>query len=591
MTSDADSEALQTLVDGMNDAVLVVDLDGNYLAVNDTAVERLGYTRSELRERGPEDLTTPAEAEEVTDRIADVDEEETLVFETVQRTNDGEEIPVEINASRITYEGEPAILAVARDITDRKETERQLRQRERRFRTLFENHSAPMLLIEPETGAIQDANAAATDFYGYDEAELTDMRIQEINRLTPEEVARERECAERERRNHFVFEHELADGDVRTVEVHSSPISVEEGELLFSVIHDVTERVEYERELQQYKDLVENVPVGIYRNTPGEAGDFVEVNPAMVEMFDADSAADLLDHDVRDLYADPEDRAAVSDTLCAEGVVREREVNLQRLSGEEFWATVTAVADDTGTETFFDGAIQDVTERREYERRLEEQRDNLEILNEVVRHDIRNDLQLVLAYLELLADNVEDPEVTEYVETALEGAESAIDLTQTARDMADVMLQSDPEREPVPLAHVLEREVDELRSTHTDTIVTVEGTLPHVQVFADDMLDSVLRNLLQNAVQHNDEDVPEVAVAADERPDHVLVRIADNGPGVPDDRKDEIFGKGETGLDSAGSGLGLYLVNTLIEQYDGEVWVEDNDPEGAVFKLRLPKAE
>ncbi|RJX51996.1 hypothetical protein DP106_00065 [Halonotius pteroides] len=69
------------------------------------------------------------------------------------------------------------------------------------------------------------------------------------------------------------------------------------------------------------------------------------------------------------------------------------------------------------------------------------------------------------------------------------------------------------------------------------------------------------------------------------------VQVADNGPGVPDDHKAEIFGKGETGLDSAGTGLGLYLVETLVSAYDGSVSVADNDPEGAVFAVTLPRAE
>jgi signal transduction histidine kinase len=69
------------------------------------------------------------------------------------------------------------------------------------------------------------------------------------------------------------------------------------------------------------------------------------------------------------------------------------------------------------------------------------------------------------------------------------------------------------------------------------------------------------------------------------------VAIADNGPGIPDDRKETIFGKGEKGLDSPGTGLGLYLVRTLVEQYGGDIWVEDNDPEGSVFYVELPIAE
>jgi sensor histidine kinase regulating citrate/malate metabolism len=92
---------------------------------------------------------------------------------------------------------------------------------------------------------------------------------------------------------------------------------------------------------------------------------------------------------------------------------------------------------------------------------------------------------------------------------------------------------------------------------------------------------------LKNAIQHNDKPVPEVSVAVEVTDDTAVVQVADNGPGVPDDRKDSIFGKGQKGLDSEGAGIGLYLVQTLVDRYDGAVWVTDNDPTGAVFTVEL----
>ncbi|MFC7114549.1 sensor histidine kinase [Natronoarchaeum sp. GCM10025703] len=71
----------------------------------------------------------------------------------------------------------------------------------------------------------------------------------------------------------------------------------------------------------------------------------------------------------------------------------------------------------------------------------------------------------------------------------------------------------------------------------------------------------------------------------------MTVRIADNGPGVRESMKDDIFGKGEKGLESAGTGIGLYLVQSLVESYGGDIRVEDNDPTGAVFVVELQAAE
>jgi signal transduction histidine kinase len=122
-----------------------------------------------------------------------------------------------------------------------------------------------------------------------------------------------------------------------------------------------------------------------------------------------------------------------------------------------------------------------------------------------------------------------------------------------------------------------------VQSSYPSAVVTYETTIPSITITANDMVSSVFRNLLKNAVQHNDKRVAEVKVSATDHNDTVTIRVADNGPGVPDDQKEAIFGKGDRGLESAGTGIGLYLVETLVTNYGGEMRVEDNDTEGSVF--------
>ena len=248
------------------------------------------------------------------------------------------------------------------------------------------------------------------------------------------------------------------------------------------------------------------------------------------------------------------------------------------------------IVNDDGKVVQLVESLIDTTERVAYEQRLKRQRDDLETLNQVLRHDIRNDLQLILAYSDVLTDGSTADEES-HVQTIRESAEHAIELTKTAREMSDVLLDTDTSVGTVRLRPVLNGEVDSIRDAHDAASITVDGRIPDVAVAGNEMLGSVFRNLLKNAIQHNDKPVPEVTVSAAAAADTVTVQVADNGPGVPDDQKAEIFGKGETGLDSAGTGLGLYLVETLVSTYDGSVSVTDNDPEGAVFVVTLPRAE
>lgn len=233
------------------------------------------------------------------------------------------------------------------------------------------------------------------------------------------------------------------------------------------------------------------------------------------------------------------------------------------------------------------GYARDITELKEYETELESQRDNMDVLNKVMRHDIRNDLQLVLAYAETAKPHV-DAEGEEYLEQVLEAAREAVEITEVARDVTDVMLQSAVDPHPKNLQAVLTDVTEATRASNENAVITIEGRLPSVEVRADDMLNSVFRNCLKNAIYHNDKPVPEVTVRAEREGDRAVVRIADNGPGIPDDRKEAIFQEGKMGLDSEGTGLGLYLVKTLVDRYEGAVAVEDNEPSGAVFVVELP---
>ncbi|WP_091963237.1 sensor domain-containing protein [Marinospirillum celere] len=124
----------------------------------------------------------------------------------------------------------------------------------------FEEYGAVMLVIDPETGEIRQANRAAANFYGYSIEDLQRMRIQDINALDPEDVALERELARQEDRNYFVFPHRLADGEIRTVEVYSWPLETDEGETyLFSVVIDISGKKIAEASILEYKDRLERL--------------------------------------------------------------------------------------------------------------------------------------------------------------------------------------------------------------------------------------------------------------------------------------------------------------------------------------------
>lgn len=135
-----------------------------------------------------------------------------------------------------------------------------LAESEERFRSLFENNHSVMLLVNPENGNIVDANPAAVRYYGYTADELQSMNINKINTLTKEEIKREMEKAAQEKRTSFFFNHRLASGEIRSVEVFSGPVLINNQEILYSIIHDITERKRAEEALVRYERIVSSTP-------------------------------------------------------------------------------------------------------------------------------------------------------------------------------------------------------------------------------------------------------------------------------------------------------------------------------------------
>ncbi|AEM56229.1 signal transduction protein [Haloarcula hispanica N601] len=228
-------------------------------------------------------------------------------------------------------------------------------------------------------------------------------------------------------------------------------------------------------------------------------------------------------------------------------------------------------------------------ERIERERELKRQRDNLDLLNQIVRHDLTNHLQTISGRAELLRDQCSG-DALEHADGIQESSQAAAELLETAGNLATVMRQTDWETEPVALGPVLSSVSEDIAATYSDAQVTVPDESPSVRVRADELLSSVFRNVLTNAIQHNDSAVPSVVIDVIDDGDVVHVTVADDGPGIPDEQKQAVFERGEKRLDSDGTGVGLYLVRTLVDAYGGDVWVEDNEPTGTVVGVTLRKA-
>lgn len=491
-------------------------------------------------------------------------------------------------------------LWVFRDITERKERERELEQQEFLFsrvqaiadigiweydtRTNDLTWSDGVRRIHGVADDYEPALADGLDFYHPDDRD-------EIAAAVTRAI---------EEGEQYDLELRIVrpDGTVRDVRTQGEVSTDENGEteLVRGVFQDITDRKRREEELEEerekYATLVEQSHDGIaiFQNRKSV---FVNSRLADITGYETD---ELRGMPVTELIA-PEDRQLVRERYerrldpTVDPPPSRYTLTFETKDGRK------RVAEASFADIQYEGApadlvsIRDVTERQQYEDELERLNEELEVLNRVVRHDIRNDMAVMLGWGELLEDHIDDAG-KEHLENILTSGEHIVELTEIARDYVET-LTSDGEVDvkPTRLEQVLTNEIALRRDAHPDAEISVDEPIPDVTVRANEMLSSVFRNLLNNAVQHNDKDTPIVEITAEEREDDVYVAVADNGPGVPETQRERIFGKDEMGLESSGTGIGLYLVQTLVDQYGGTVQVEDNEPEGAVFSVTLPKAD
>lgn len=272
---------LQTAMDGY----WLLDRKGNILEVNQTYCRMSAYSCDELLGMHISNLEAKENKSEIEAHLLLVEERGEHRFETQHRRRDGSILDVEIS-TLCQKKDKIQFVVFIHDISQRKKAELELRQSEERYRALFKANQSVMLIIEPETGALKDANPAAIEYYGWTHKELCSKNISDINILAKAELKKELLKAKNEKRNQFVFKHRLASNEIRDVEVFSGPISFNQSKYLYSIVHDITNRTKTEVALREsenkFRQYIDFSPHGIF--IANEKGEYLEVNEAACQI-------------------------------------------------------------------------------------------------------------------------------------------------------------------------------------------------------------------------------------------------------------------------------------------------------------------
>lgn len=378
--------------------VYIHDFEGRFLDANDAALNLLGYTREEIPSLKFNSLLSEDQIHKAFETIKDLKCYGKQKWPTEYRLKrkDGKHVWVETDAT-VLYRGGKAyaIQGIARDITDRKMTMEALKESEEMYKALVTTSPDAIVVTDLEGTCIYASPQALKlsgaktpgDLIGRSTFELIDAKDSERVKMNLKKTLE----------NGFTKNEEYVlkrrDGSSYTGELNASLIKDINGQpkAFIATIRDITVRRQAEEALRQseqnYKTLIENINVGIYRNTVGPVGKFIEANPAIVKMFGYDSRDEFLATHVADLYQNPEDRKKFNAKMLAQGFVKDEELQLKRKDGTPFFGSVSVVAvkDETGEVKYYDGIIEDITERKRSQEKL---RESLEKLKSTINNTL-----------------------------------------------------------------------------------------------------------------------------------------------------------------------------------------------------------
>ncbi|MFB6083005.1 MAG: PAS domain S-box protein [Halorientalis sp.] len=568
---DSDDLAAALLAE-TTDAIWVVDESRTITYANEPTARLFGCAPSAVVGDDALRAVDPADTESVGDLFeAALDNpDRTVTGEFRVRPEGGERRWVECRCrNRVADPAIEGLVVTLTDVTERKRKERELR----RFRQAVEQAGHAIYITDTD-GTIEYVNPAFEESTGYSWEEAVGKQPnilksgehrQEFyaglwNTILSGDVWRGEVINERRDGRRYVVEQTVA------------PVEDETGTIdrFVAINTDVTQRKAYERRLQRYEDIIENLPIGVYRTTAEEGGEFVEVNPALVSIYDAYSKSELLDRPVDTFYADSDDRAEFRERLREEGRVTGFEVEQRTLSGETIDVTLTAILTEEDGDTYIDGVLQDVTDRRQRERELERKNEQLEQFASIVTHDLRNPLNAAQSRLEL-ARRTNDCDHLAVLEEQLVRMEELIeDVLAIARHGQQV-----EDREPVDLARLAESCWETVETGDAELILDTDLTVS----VDTGRIQQLFENLFRNAVEHGGRDVTiRVGTLADG------FYVEDDGPGIPEGERENVFEHGYT-TDDDGTGFGLNIVKEIVNAHGWDVRVTAGTEGGARFEI------
>ena len=619
----AERTFIEESLDTIDDVFYMLDPDGSLARWNATVTEVTGYTDREISEMHALDFFAASDHADVAAALEESIETGSAVVEADYVTKDGEPIPYEFTGTRLTDdEGNVrGIIGIGRDIAERKARLEKHRQQEAAFRKLHQtaSQSAP---LEEKIAELLDFGR---EYLGVEQGFFTefDDGIQEVVvGVGPNEQLQEGASApfaesycrhtvdldgeepltvtnageegwmddpayERFGLACYVGSTVRVDGEtVGTIcFADRDPTGREFTDIQETFVELLTEWISYERERaareEKYRRLTERISDAYYAVDTEFTVTYW--NDVIADRLGVPAEA-VVGENLWEYFPDIQD-TVVEDRLREAMSTGEPATCEYYYEPIDYWTVLQIYPDEDGLAVI----SKDITDRKEYETRLERSNERLQEFAYILSHDLQEPLRMVSSYVDLLETELDDEldaETREYMQFAVDGAErmrGMIDgLLQYSRieTEGEEFTETDVEAVVEEVRHDLQFTLDEADAE------LVVGSLPTIPADAD-QLRQLFQNLVTNAVDHGGAGTT-VEISAAETHVGYEFAVSDDGPGIPDDERDAVFGLFDKSSDSDGTGIGLAICERIVTRHDGEIRVESTEGKGSTFYVSLP---
>jgi len=397
------------------------------------------------------------------------------------------------------------------------------------------------------------------------------------------------------------------------LDLYSFPLLDEKDGRIIGVIEyvrDISVRIKAEQRLRdseiKFKYLFENAQVGLYWSRISD-GKFIECNEIFAKLFGYETREELLEKYIAtEHYVYPNQRNEILDAIRKNKEVRDSEILVTKRDGTPIWLSLSARMSEK--ENRIEGAVIDITKRKKAEQELKESEvqykkayDKADFYKDLLAHDVSNILNNINASIQLIDLWKEESELPDnrknMIEIVKQQLQRGASLVSNVRKLSEIE-EGDRLVKSVDVINVINDSIEDVlsRFQYREIEIKVEKTNEVPNVKGGDLLIDAFENILINGALHNESDVIRIWVKVSEvykdNEKFAKIEFKDNGIGIIEDRKKAIFERNyKNNRSTGGMGIGLSLVKTIINSYDGQVWVDNrvigDHTKGSIFVILL----